>query len=84
MPVSVKMYNACSSLFVVELTAPGEELALSDILCLKHDSSILRQSSNPVFGFSMIEPVRLLDVWPMENWLGSSMNYMLGWKTVML
>ena len=39
----------------------------SDILFLKHDSSIFRQSSNPVCGFSMMEQVRLCCVWPTEN-----------------
>ena len=33
-------------------------LCRPDILFLKHGSSILRQSSNPVFGYSMIEQVR--------------------------
>ena len=44
---------------------------------LKHASSILRQSSNPICGF-----FRHCHVWPMENWLGSSMNHMQGWMTV--
>ena len=47
----------------------------SDIIVLKHDSSILRQSSNPVCGLSMMEQVRLCAVWPTENWLTSSMNH---------
>ena len=34
----------------------------ADILFLKHDSSIFRQSSNPVCGFSMLEEVRLCAV----------------------
>ena len=55
---------------------------LADIFFLKHGSSILRQSSNPVCGFSMIEQVRVCVVWPMENWLGSSMNHIQGWMTV--
>ena len=46
----------------------------ADILFLKHESSIFRQSYYPVCGFSMMEQVRLCAVWPMENWLGSSMN----------
>ena len=29
----------------------------------------------------MIEQVRLCDVWPMENWLGSSLNQIQGWTT---
>ena len=45
-----------------------------DIVALKHASSIFRQSSNPVCGFSMMEQVRLCAIWPMENWLGSSLN----------
>ena len=54
----------------------------SDILFLKHDSSIFRQSSNPVCGFSMMEQVRLCAVNPLENWLGSSMNHIQGSTTV--
>ena len=54
----------------------------ADILFLKHDSSIFRQSSNPVCGFSMMEQVRLCAVWPRDNWFGSSMNHLWGWKTV--
>ena len=49
---------------------------------LKHDSSILRQSSNLVFGFSLMEQGRLCAVWPTENWLCSSMNHIQGWTTV--
>ena len=30
----------------------------------------------------MMEQVRLGDVWPMENWLGSSLNQIQGWTTV--
>ena len=41
-----------------------------DVLFLKHECSILRQSSNPVCGFAMMEQVRLCAVWPTENWLG--------------
>ena len=48
----------------------------------KPDSSILRQSSNPICSFSMMEQVRLCAVWPMKNWLGSSMNHIKGWMTV--
>ena len=47
----------------------------SDILFLKHACSIIRQSSNPVCGFYMMEQDRLCAVWPRENWLGSSMNH---------
>ena len=39
----------------------------SDILFLKHACSIIRQSSNPACGFSMMEQVRLWVVWPTEN-----------------
>ena len=49
---------------------------------LKHDSRIIRQSSNTVCGFSMKEQVRLCAVWPTENWLGSSMNHIQDWMTV--
>ena len=44
-----------------------------DILFLKHDSSIFRQSCNPASGFSMMEQVKLCAVCLIENWLGSSM-----------
>ena len=30
----------------------------------------------------MMEQVRLCSVWPMENWLGSSLNQIQGWTTV--
>ena len=48
----------------------------------EHESSIFRQSSNPVSGFSMMEHVRFCAAWPTENWLGSSMNHIQGWNTV--
>ena len=54
----------------------------SDILFLKHVCGVLRQSSNPVCGFSMMEQVRLCAVSPTENWLGSSRNHIQGWMTV--
>ena len=54
----------------------------ADILFLKHESSILGQSSNPVCGFSKMEQVGLCAVWLMENWLCSSLNQMQGWTTV--
>ena len=54
----------------------------TEILFLKHDSSIFRQSFNPVHGFSMMEQGRICAVWPTENWLGSSMNHIQGWRTV--
>ena len=54
---------------------PGPE---EDILFLKYDSRILRQSSNPVCGLSMMEQVRLCAVWTTENWLGSSKNHIKG------
>ena len=43
-----------------------------DILFLKHASSLFRQSSNTVCGFSMMEQVGLGAVCLMENWLGTS------------
>ena len=55
----------------------------ADIVILKHASSIFRHSSNPVCGFSMTEQLRLCAVSPMENWLGSSMNQIQGWTTVL-
>ena len=51
----------------------------ADILFLKRDCRVHRQSSNPVCGFSMMEQVRLCAVWSTENWHGSSMNHILGW-----
>ena len=45
---------------------------------LKDESRILGYPSNPVSGFSMMEWVRLCAVWPMENWLGSSLNQIQG------
>ena len=53
-----------------------------DIIFLKHDCSIFRQSFNPVCGFSMMKQVRLWTVLPMENWLGFSMNHIQGWMNV--
>ena len=53
-----------------------------DILFLKHDSRILRQSSKTVCGFSRMEHDRLCAVRPMENWLASSINPIQGWITV--
>ena len=60
---------------VVPNKADGAVLLLqSKVLALKHESRILGQWSNPVCDFSMMEPVQLCDVWPTENWLGSSLN----------
>ena len=49
-----------------------------EFLALKHESRILGHSSNRLCGFSMMEQVRLCAVWPMENWLGSSLNQIQG------
>ena len=48
-----------------------EEGLTSEFFALKQESRILRQSSKPVSGFSMMEQVSLCAVWPMENlaWL---------------
>ena len=54
----------------------------SEFLALKHESRILGHSSSPVCGFSMMEQVRLCAVWPMYNWLGSSLNQIQGWTTI--
>ena len=54
----------------------------SEFLGLKHESRILRHSSNPVCCFFMIEQVRLCAVWFAENWLGSSLNQIQVWTTV--
>ena len=56
--------------------------SVPDMLFLKHACSILRQSSNPVCGFSMMKQVKLCAVWSTENWLGSSVNHIQGWMTV--
>ena len=45
----------------------------ADILFLKHACSILRLSSSPVCGFSMMK--QFCSVWPTENWPGPSMNH---------
>ena len=54
--------------------AHREEVLRAEFLALKHESSVLGHSFNPVCGLSMMEQVRLCAVWPMENWLGSSLN----------
>ena len=54
----------------------------TEFLALKQESRIIRHSSNPVFGASMMEQVRLCAVCPMENCLGSSLNQIQGWTTV--
>ena len=46
-----------------------------ELLALKHKSRILGHSS-------MMEQVIIFAVWPMENWLGTSLNQILGWTTV--
>ena len=56
--------------------------SLSELLALKHESRILRHSSNPACGFSMMEQVRLCAVLPVETWLGSSLTQIQGWTTV--
>ena len=68
----------------IRAVAKWLDMALSkaDILFPKHACSILRQSSNPVCGFSLMEQVRLSAVWPMESWLGSFFNQIQGWITV--
>ena len=53
-----------------------------EFLSLKQESRILGHSSNSVCGFSMKEQVRLCAVWPMENFIGSSLNQTQGWTTV--
>ena len=53
-----------------------------EIEFLEHACSTLRQSSNPVCGFSIMDQIRLCAVWPKENWLTSSMNHIQGWMTV--
>ena len=59
-----------------------EERREAEFLALKHESMILRHSSNPVCGFSMMKQVKLCAVWPMENLLGSSLNQIQGWPTL--
>ena len=74
------MYVACHAIQIVTLHKDPHSTA--EFLALKHKSRILRHSSNPVCGFSMMEQIRLCAVWPMENWLGSSLNQIQGWTTV--
>ena len=50
----------------------------AEFLALKHESRILRQSSNPECGFSLMEQVRLCAVWPTENWHASSRSHIQG------
>ena len=57
-------------------------LLRADIIALNHVSRIRWQSSKPVCGLSMMEQARLCAIWPMENWLGTSMNHIQGWMTV--
>ena len=57
-------------------------LSVPRVFALKHESRILGDSFNPVCVFSMIKQVRLCAVWPLENWLGSSVNHIQGWRTV--
>ena len=61
--------HACNNSVAVFYGRVGELELLreSDILFLKHACTILRQSSNPVCGFSMMEQVRFCAVWPREN-----------------
>ena len=56
-------------------------LSVPEFLALKHDSRIFGQTSSPC-GFSMMEHVRLCAEWPIENWLGSSLNLIRGSTTV--
>ena len=63
------MYAYYSFLFLA--TVKTIDCILSSIssrdLFWGHTSSIFRQSSNPVSGFSMMEQVRLCAVWPTER-----------------
>ena len=45
----------------------GDVMSGPEFLALYQESRILRHSSNPACGFSMLEQVRLCAVWPMEN-----------------
>ena len=63
----------------IELGTTYGDAQLGRVLALKHESRILGHSSHPVCVVSMMEPVRLCNVWPMENWLGSSLNQAQGW-----
>ena len=65
---------------ITRRTALEEEEA--EFLALKHESRIIGHSSNPVGGFYMMEQVGLCAGWPMENWLGSSLNKIQGWTAV--
>ena len=59
-----------------------DSISHPEFLALKHESRILGHISNPACGFSAMEQVRLCAVWPVENWLGSSLNQIEGWTTV--
>ena len=67
---------------IYTLTPVKEQCRRTEFLVLNQESRILGHSSNPVCGFSVMEQVILCAVWPMENWLGSSMNQIEGWTTV--
>ena len=60
----------------------ASSLFSTEFLALKQESRILGHSSNSVRGFSKMEQVRLCAAWPMENWLGSSLNQIQGRTTV--
>ena len=47
--------------------------------CLQHSQTVIQPCMWFLF---MMEQVRLCAVWPTENWLGSSMNYIQGLRTV--
>ena len=66
------------SLATVKPTVPmrDEKFVISEFLVLKQESRNLRR------GFSTMAQVRLRAVWPMENWLGFSLNQIQGWTTV--
>ena len=52
------------------------------VSCFKAGKLDSQTFIHPVCGFSMMEQVRLCAVWPMENWLGSSLNQIQGWIIV--
>ena len=62
---------------------PAQRSILRSMPATSSDSHPTQSAAaNPVCGFSMMEQVRLCSVWPMENWLGSSMNHIQGSRTV--
>ena len=81
--VMINLLSApCMGDIFLPIWEPDKGCPRPEIYSEEHTSSIFRQSSNPVCGFSNTEQVRLCAVWTIENWHGSSMNHIKGWRTV--